>query len=83
VLTCNLKFSEHCVLNKKTKVKFSSVIHCSGSFLDYVHVYVWDPTKIASLRGNRYFISFVDDLFRHYWVYSKRQVFEVLDLFMK
>jgi len=27
------------------------------------------PNKIASLEGHRYFVYFVDDLSRHYWVY--------------
>jgi len=38
VLTCNLKFGEHCILDKKTKVKFGIVIHRLEGFLDCVHV---------------------------------------------
>jgi len=30
-LTCNLEFYEHYVLDKKIKVKFDIVIHCSRS----------------------------------------------------
>ena len=33
VKTCKLKFCEHCVINKKTKVKFGITIHCNGGFL--------------------------------------------------
>ena len=81
-LICNLKFGEHCVLDKKTKVKFSTVIHCSKGLLDCIHVDVWGYTKIASLGGHRY-CHFIDDLSRYCWVYPMRQKFEVLDLFVK
>jgi len=69
-LTCKLEFGEHYILNKKTKVEFNTFIHRSESLLNYVHVDVWGPTKIASLRYHR--VSFVDDSFKHCWVYSMR-----------
>ena len=64
VLTCNLKFGECCVMNKKTKVKFRITTHRSEDFLDCIHVDVWGPTKTASLEGHQCFVSFVDDLSR-------------------
>jgi len=77
-LTCNLKFSEHCVLDKKTKVKFDTVIHYSKELLDYGYIDVLGPTKTILFESNRYFISFVDNLSRRYWVYAIRQKFKVL-----
>ena len=68
--TCNLK-GEHSVLDKK-KVKFSNSTHHSEGLLDCVHVSVWGPAKTVSLGGHRYFISFVDNLSRHRWVYRMR-----------
>ena len=62
--TCNLKFSEHGVLDKKT-VNFSTTTHHSEGLLDCVHVSIWGPAKTASLGGLRYFISFID-VFRHF-----------------
>ena len=53
-----------CVLDKKKKVKFGTATHHSDGFLDCIHVDVWGPTKIGSLEGHWYFISFVDDLSR-------------------
>jgi len=35
--TCKLEFYEHCVLGKKTKVKFGTVIHRTKRILDYVY----------------------------------------------
>jgi len=43
--TCKLKFCEHCVIGKKTKVKFGTMTHCTEGILDYVHTDVWRPTK--------------------------------------
>jgi len=53
-LTCNLKLSEHYVMDKKTKVRFDTASHCLGGHLDCVHVGVWGPTKTVSLGGHRY-----------------------------
>ena len=64
MLTCNLKFGEHYILDKTMKVKFGTAIHRKGDLLDCVHVDILSPTKTASLGGHQYFISFVDDLSR-------------------
>ena len=62
--TCNLKLGEHDVLDKK-KVKFSTTTYQSEGLLDCVHVSIWGLAKIASLGGHMYFVSFIDNLFRH------------------
>jgi len=35
--TCKLNFCDHCVIVKKTKVKFSTEIHCTEGIIDYIH----------------------------------------------
>ena len=57
-LICNLKFGEHCVLDKKTKVKFDTITHHSEGLLDCIHIDFWDPTKTASLGDHKFFIFF-------------------------
>ena len=79
--TCNLK-GEHNILDKK-KMKFSTSTHRSEGLLDCVHVSIWGPAKIASLGGHRYFVSFVDSLSRHCWIYPMRQRSEALDMLVK
>jgi len=79
--TCKLE-SEHSVLDKK-KVTFSTSTHRSEGFLDCIHVSVWGPAKTASLEGHRYFVSFVDSLSRHCWIYPMRQRSEALDMLVK
>ena len=62
--TCKLKFYEHCVLGKKTKVKFGTAIHRTKGVLDYVHTDVCGPSKNSTLGGKHYFVFFVDDYSR-------------------
>ena len=49
--TCKLEFCEHCVLGKKSKVKFGTAIHRTKGIFDYVHTDVWGPSKNAFLGG--------------------------------
>ncbi|XP_020243484.1 uncharacterized protein LOC109821732 [Asparagus officinalis] len=46
-----VEFYKHCVLGKKTKVKFGTTIHRTRDILDYVHTNIWGPTNTASLGG--------------------------------
>ena len=64
-------------------MKFGTTIHHTEGILDYVHTDVWGPIKTASLRGNHYLVSFIDDYSRRSWVYTMRHKNEVLDLFMR
>ena len=81
--TCKVDFCEHCVLGKKTKVKFGTAVHNTQGILDYVHTDVWGPTKTASLDGKHYFVSFVDDYSRRNWVYTMTSKDEVLGIFVE
>ena len=80
--TCKLEFCEHYVIGKKTKVKFDTAIHCTERILDYIYIDVCEPTK-TFIRGNNYFVSFIDDFSRRYWVYIMRHKGKVLKLFVK
>ena len=62
--TCKLELCEHCVIGKKTKVKFSTMTYYTEGILDYVHTDVWRPTKTTSIEGNHYFLTFIDNYSR-------------------
>jgi transposase InsO family protein len=81
--TCKIDFCKHCVFGKQTRVKFGTAIHQTKGTLDYVHTDVWGPSKVASLGGKHYFVSFVDDYSRRVWVHIMRHKDEVLDIFLK
>ncbi|KAH9726277.1 Integrase catalytic domain-containing protein [Citrus sinensis] len=81
--TCKLNFCEHCVVGKKTRVKFGTTNHDIREILEYVHSDVWGPTKTASISRSHYFVTFVDDFSRRVWVYTMRAKDEVLEIFVK
>ena len=57
--TCKLDLCDHCVLDKRTKVKFGTAINCTKGLLNYVHMDIWGLTRTASLGGHRYFVFFL------------------------
>ena len=80
--TCKLDFCEQCVLGKQKRVKFGTVIHNTEGILDYIHTDVWGPTKTASLGGKHYFVTFVDDFSRRFWVYTLKFKDELFETFL-
>jgi len=80
---CNMKLGGHGILDKKIKVKFSTTTHHSEGLLNCVHISIWGPAKTASLGDYRYFVSFIDNLSRHYWIYPMKQRFEALLMLVK
>jgi hypothetical protein len=48
-----------------------------------VHTNVWGPTRVSSLGGSRYYITFIDDATRKTWVYCILQKTDVFYTFKK
>ena len=65
----SMKLGGHGILDKKIKVKFNTTSHHSEGLLNCVHIGIWGLAKTASLGDYRYFVSFIDNLSRHYWIY--------------
>ena len=68
--TCKLKFCEYCIIGKKSKIKLDTAIHRIEGIIHFVHTNVWGPAKTTSLGDMHYFVSFIDDFSRCYWVYT-------------
>jgi transposase InsO family protein len=49
--------------------------------LELIHTDIYSPMGIKSHRGNRYFITFIDDFSRMCWVYFLRQKSEKISVF--
>ncbi|KAH9751443.1 hypothetical protein KPL71_014298 [Citrus sinensis] len=81
--TCKLNFCEHCVVGKKSRVKFGTANHDTREILEYVHSDVLGPTKTTSIGGSHYFVTFVDYFSKRVWVYTMRVKDEVLEIFVK
>jgi len=50
-----------CVLGKYSKVAFPRSDNKSDSVLQLIHSDIFGPMSIRSLRGYKYFITFIDD----------------------
>ena len=53
---------ESCILGKQKNVSFLETGRTpKAEKLELVHTDLWEPSPIASLRGSRYYITFIDD----------------------
>jgi hypothetical protein len=53
----------------------------SSSCFDIVHSYVWGPSKVASLSGARWFVTFIDCHSWMTWLYLLKSKYGVLECF--
>ena len=51
-------------------MRFGTTAHYTEGILDYVYTDICGPTKMASIGGNHYFMSFIYDYSRPCWVYT-------------
>lgn len=65
---------EYCHFAKQQKLPFHHCSSCSINSFDLIHVDIWGPLAVTSIRGYSYFLTIVDDHFRHTWVYLMKQV---------
>jgi transposase InsO family protein len=79
-----LKFCEHCVFGKQTRVKFSKEgVHTTKDRLDYIHSDLWGPNRVLSKSGGRFYMTLIDDHSRMVWVYILKSKDEAFPTFIK
>ena len=81
--TSKLSFCDHCVLGKQKRVSFSTAQHRTQGVLDYIHSDLWGPSRVPSMGGKRYMLTFVDDFSRKVWAYFLRHKNETFTMFKK
>ncbi|XP_075102891.1 uncharacterized protein LOC142177593 [Nicotiana tabacum] len=57
-----------CPCAKQTRLPFPTSIKSSDCF-DLIHMDLWDPYRIATYDGNKYFLTIVTDYSRMTWVF--------------
>lgn len=73
---------ESCRLNKHRKVSFYSIEAIrSKQPLDLLYLDVWGPFSIEGRRGERYYLSIVDDYSRRVALYPMTEKSDVFDIF--
>ena len=61
---------ESCILGKQKNVNFLKTGRTpKAEKLELVYTNLWRPSLVASLRGSRYYITFIDDSNKKVWVY--------------
>lgn len=72
---------EVCELAKHTRANYpSSGERCKMPF-EVVHSDVWGPSKVTSLLGERWYVTFIDGFSRCTWLYLLKQKSEVFPAF--
>jgi transposase InsO family protein len=76
------KVCEAWQFGKQTRHPFlAQTIHVSSKPLEMIHSNVW-TTKIESIGGCKYYVSFIDDHTRKVWVYFMKHKHEVFQHFL-
>jgi len=79
---CCLLFCHSCPLGKISKLSFQLSNSASNNPLNLIHSDVWS-SPIASMRGFKYYVLFVDDYSRYSWIFPMHYKSEVFDIFVK
>ena len=78
----DMKFCEGCVKGKQNRNSFpKGQATRATELLEIVHSDVCGPMQTASLGGNRYFVTFIDDKSRYTAIYSMKSKDQVLEKF--
>jgi hypothetical protein len=72
---------KQCQHGKKTRVKFKTKEHSTTKPLKIVHADVCGPMRTIGLKGERYFLLFVDDFTRITWIFLLKRKFETFSCF--
>ncbi|RDX90379.1 hypothetical protein CR513_27759, partial [Mucuna pruriens] len=77
-----LEKCSHCMVGKKTRISFNKHPPSRKSeLLELVHFDVCGPLKVKSFSGALYFVTFIDDCSRKFWVYVLKTKDQVLEKF--
>ena len=75
LLNCSYEFDfcEHCIYVKQNHVSFLNKDTRARIILELVHSDVFEPVSSPSLRGSRYYVSFIDNLSKMIWIFYKQE----------
>ena len=68
-------------MGRKRRIALSTSQRKSRGLLDLIHMDVWGPSTVASIRGARYYVTFIDEFLRKVWVYFLKQKLKVFQKF--
>ena len=84
VLDANKKTCETCLKGKQSRISFvSEKPKRSKTALEVIHSDICGPFEVPTIRGSKYFITFVDEHTRMLWLYTIKLKSEALEVFKK
>nr|KYP45103.1 Retrovirus-related Pol polyprotein from transposon TNT 1-94 [Cajanus cajan] len=73
---------ESCQLGKHVRTSFPKSIKSRAvSPFDVIHSDVWGPSRVPSLLGHRYYVTFIDDFSRCTWIFLMKNRSELFNIF--
>jgi hypothetical protein len=72
---------KQCQHGKQTRVKFKTKEHSTTKPLEIVHADVYGPMRTTGLKGEIYFLLFVDDFTRMTWMFLLKKKSETFSCF--
>ena len=76
---------ESCQLGKQSRTSFPKrVNNRAASPFAVVHSDIWGPSRVVSVLGHQYFVTFIDDYSRCTWLYlmkSRSELFSIFESF--
>ena len=69
-----------CEYAKHTRVSFPISNERSSPFF-LIHSDIWGPSTIPNFSGSRWFVTFIDDCTRVFWIYLLKNKFDVSHIF--
>ena len=78
---CTTFQCESCFLSKSHRISYKALTYRASKPFYLIHSDVWGPSKINTLTGKKWFVTFIDDHTRLCWVYLMREKSEVEGLF--
>lgn len=55
----------------------------SKAILKVIYSEVYGPIQVDSIKGNKYFVTFVDDFSQKLWIYLIKKKSELIEVFTK
>lgn len=70
-----------CQIGKAHKLHFPVTETKTTSILELIYTDLWGPSHVPSRDGYIYYISFIDDFSRYFWIYPLKLKSKALDVF--
>ena len=80
---CNSLYCETCFISKSNRTSYKMKSYSPSEPFYLFHSDVWGPSKVLTLSGKRWFVTFIDDHTRSCWVYLMNSKYEVEQIFKK